>query len=214
MIRTRPRGRPVAALDQNARALLLDAATNLFAHQGVAATTLAQVAQDAAVTPAMVHYYFKNRDQLLDAVVEERVWPFVELVWTPPAPDTDTTGVITDMVARMIGGAQTWPWLPLLWVREVLSEGGMLRERMMRRLPFDRVMQLSTLIADGQKQGRINPELEPRLLFITVLAMCMMPLATASIWRMRPGMQDIDNTVLVRHVTALLRHGMAGPGKE
>ncbi|GGP28293.1 TetR/AcrR family transcriptional regulator [Silvimonas amylolytica] len=214
MIRTRPRGRPVAALDQNARALLLDAATDLFAHQGVAATTLAQVAHAAEVTPAMVHYYFKSRDQLLDAVVEERVWPFVELVWTPPPADADAIGVMTAMAERIIRGAEIRPWLPLLWVREVLSEGGMLRERMMQRLPFDRVMQLSTLMADGQQRGHINPDLEPRLLFITVLAMSMMPLATASIWRARPGMQDIDNTVLVRHVTALLRHGMAAPGKE
>ncbi|MBB5189311.1 AcrR family transcriptional regulator [Silvimonas terrae] len=208
MSQTKPRGRP-AAMDQNARSILLDAATNLFAHQGVAATTLAQVARAADVTPAMVHYYFKNRDQLLDAVVDERVFQFVELVWTPPAPGADIATVMAGMAERIIRGVESMPWLPLLWVREVLSEGGMLRERMMQRLPFDRVQQLAALIGDGQRNGTVNPDLEPRLLFITVLAMSLMPLATASIWRTRPGMQDIDNTVLIRHVTAILRHGLA-----
>ncbi|MDR3426114.1 TetR family transcriptional regulator [Silvimonas sp.] len=55
----RQRGRPATLPDQNARAALLDAATLLFARQGIAASTLAQVAREAGVTSAMVHYYFK-----------------------------------------------------------------------------------------------------------------------------------------------------------
>ena len=52
---------------------LLDAAVRLFAGQGVAGTTVAEIAQRAGVTSAMVHYYFKTKDQLLDAVVEEKL---------------------------------------------------------------------------------------------------------------------------------------------
>ena len=51
------------------RARLLDAAVLRFSEQGVAGTTVAEIAKHAGVTSAMVHYYFKTKDQLLDAVV-------------------------------------------------------------------------------------------------------------------------------------------------
>ena len=69
-------GRPAASLDRDARELLLTAATELFAEQGVAATDLRTIAKRAGLTPAMLHYYFKDREQLLDVVVEERLCPF------------------------------------------------------------------------------------------------------------------------------------------
>jgi AcrR family transcriptional regulator len=65
------------------RGQLLDLATELFAARGVAATTIAHIAQRAGVTPAMVHYYFKSRDQLIDAVVLERIVPVIGFVWAP-----------------------------------------------------------------------------------------------------------------------------------
>ena len=42
----------------------------LFARQGVAATTFAAIAKRAGLTPAMMHYYFKAREHLLDCVVD------------------------------------------------------------------------------------------------------------------------------------------------
>ena len=51
------------------RAKLLDAAVGLLAEQGMTGTTVAEIAARGGVTSAMVHYYFKTKDQLLDAVV-------------------------------------------------------------------------------------------------------------------------------------------------
>ncbi|EPC4490694.1 TetR/AcrR family transcriptional regulator, partial [Serratia liquefaciens] len=54
---------------------LLDTALNLFARQGIADTSLNAIAREAGVTPAMLHYYFHNREQLLDVLIEERFLP-------------------------------------------------------------------------------------------------------------------------------------------
>ena len=47
---------------------ILDAAEVLFAESGYAGTTLRQVAERLAVTPAMIAYYFQNKDNLFRAV--------------------------------------------------------------------------------------------------------------------------------------------------
>ena len=80
---SRPPGRPTSHSGLYAREKLIEAATELFAKQGVAATTFAMIAERAALTPAMLHYYFKDRDQLLDAVVTERLAPLIAGVWGP-----------------------------------------------------------------------------------------------------------------------------------
>jgi AcrR family transcriptional regulator len=54
------------------RERLVAAAGDLLHRQGVAATTLAQVADAAEVPPGNVYYYFKTKDDLVRAVIESR----------------------------------------------------------------------------------------------------------------------------------------------
>lgn len=112
------------------RARLLDAAVRLFAEQGVAGTTVAEIAARAGVTSAMVHYYFKTKDQLLDAVVAEKlVGEFIASVaGALDRGEFDPLALVEQLVWRIVEASDHMPWLPPLWVREVISQGGALRE--------------------------------------------------------------------------------------
>jgi TetR/AcrR family transcriptional repressor of nem operon len=52
------------------RARLVASALDLLYRQGVARTTLADVAEAANVPPGNVYYYFKTKDQLVEAAIE------------------------------------------------------------------------------------------------------------------------------------------------
>jgi len=54
------------------RVRLVDSARDLFYEQGVERTTLAQIAERADVPPGNVYYYYKTRDELVQAVIESR----------------------------------------------------------------------------------------------------------------------------------------------
>jgi TetR/AcrR family transcriptional regulator, transcriptional repressor for nem operon len=54
------------------RARLVASATELLHRQGVQATTLAEIAHAADVPPGNVYYYFKTRDELVQAVIDSR----------------------------------------------------------------------------------------------------------------------------------------------
>ena len=60
---------------EKTRILLLNTAERLFGQNGVTATSLREVMKVADVNMAMVHYYFKNKDGLLDAILERRLVP-------------------------------------------------------------------------------------------------------------------------------------------
>ncbi|MEN5161305.1 TetR/AcrR family transcriptional regulator [Achromobacter spanius] len=230
-------GRPPRPDTATARANLLDLATQLFAAQGVAATTIANIAQRAGVTPAMLHYYFKSRDQLIDAVVLERIVPVIGFVWAPvplepgaaaggpaadgmpaaplPDPASAARGFITEIVGRVVQSATEKPWLPSLWMHEVVNEGGQLRDRVLRHLPSDRLQAFAGLIAECQRRGAITPGVEPRLVFLSILGMTLLPLATSNLWRRiwqnDPVAQTIDNEAIARHAIAMLTGGLFAP---
>ncbi len=62
------RGRRSGGADS--RELILAAARRLFSEHGFDGTSLRQVARDAHVDPAMVHHFFKGKDELFAASVE------------------------------------------------------------------------------------------------------------------------------------------------
>ena len=200
---------------KNTRGLLLDAATALFAEQGIAATTLAQIAAQVGVTSAMIHYYFKTRDQLLDVLVEERIKSFIAFVWDPVAGSGDDPfSLVQGLVTRIIRGAEQMPWLPPLWIREISNEGGQLREKIFQHLPFDKFKEFGECIAAAQQRGIVNGGLDPRLLYLSIIGLTVFPLATAQIWKQIPSLEGLNTEQLARHATSLLMHGLTNPSLD
>jgi TetR/AcrR family transcriptional regulator len=192
------------------RERLLDAAAELFAERGISAATTAQIAARAGVTAAMVHYHFKSRASLLDAFTVERLLPFLRSVWDPldAAALRQPVAATTALAQRILAGAEQRPWLPPLWIREIASHGGELRERMLKHLPVERMNKLAKAIAASQRRGEIPREIEPRLVFLSVLGLTMLPLATSGVWQRVVEQPASARAALGRHVQAMLEHAL------
>jgi AcrR family transcriptional regulator len=208
-------GRPSGSLQgPERRTRLLDGALTLFARQGIVDTTLGAIAREAGFTPAMVHYYFKTRDQLLDVLIDERFLPlrtaFGGAFETHP---DDPVAAITQVARRLVDLAVEHPWFPPLWVREVISEGGLLRQRMHERFGHTHHKASLERIEQWQKEGRVNAELEPSLVFLTLLGLTILPLATSKMWRNDPVRRSLSADDIARHAVALLVHGL-GPQRQ
>lgn len=66
--------RPATKADQRAAMMdqIFDAAEDLFSRNGLHGVTLREVAQQVGVHQSLVHYYFKDKKSLLDAVIARR----------------------------------------------------------------------------------------------------------------------------------------------
>lgn len=207
----RPRrspGRPPRGGDLAARERLIDAATGLFGERGVAASTFALIASRGGLTPAMMHYYFRDRDRLLDAVAAERLIPLITSVWDPVEPGMAPDEIIRGIVNRMLEGIVGMPWVPSTWMREVLNEGGLLRSRIVRSLPFDKVRLLTEAVARGQAGRTVNQNLDPVLIVFSTLGLVMMHMATVRFFAGVFHRDPPDTETICRHVTALLLNGL------
>lgn len=201
-------GRP-SGDEQDLRRHLLDAALGQFARTGIAATSLRAIATEAGVTPAMLHYYFGDKARLLQAVIDERLLPSLaplraqlELAGNDPAALTEAfVRGISDVVV-------SHPWLPPLWVREVLCEGGALREILFDRAVPGVPQLLAQRFAAAQANGRLNAALDPRLLVVSLVGLTLFPAAGAPIWRRAFDAEALGPGAMLEHTLALLGQGV------
>ncbi|MET3698439.1 TetR family transcriptional regulator [Bacillus oleivorans] len=56
---------------EDKRQLLIDAAYKVFARKGYANASIKDIANEAEITPGLVHYYFKNKEEILFAVQQK-----------------------------------------------------------------------------------------------------------------------------------------------
>jgi TetR/AcrR family transcriptional repressor of nem operon len=93
------------------RERLITSATELVYRDGVERPTLAEIAEAAHVPPGNVYYYFKSKDELIEAVVESRATEVRDLLATLDRRRTPA--------ARLKALARNW----LEWSEMVAAQG-------------------------------------------------------------------------------------------
>lgn len=206
-------GRPLAGADLRTR--VLDAAIGCFTARGIAGTPLSAIARASGVTPALLHYYFGDKEKLVEAIVAERLLPVVgELRGVLTRSGNDSVDLAAGFVNTVFDLIARHPWFPQLWVREVLCEGGALREFVFREVMPSLPQVLAQRFEAAHEAGQLAPGIDPRLLVVSLVGLTLFPAAGAPIWQKAFGMPGLDMPALVSHTLALLAHGLAAPAEE
>ncbi len=197
--------------DVDLRARLLDAAAVQFGRTGIEGSSLRAIAVAAGVTPAMLHYYFGDKARLTQALIDERLMPAMQPMRARlEQVGDDPMALVTAFAQGIAEIVAEHPWLPPLWVREVLCEGATLREIVFRQVVPMLPQWLAGRFAAAQAAGRMNPALDPRLMVVSLVGLTLFPAAGAPVWKQAMGAEPLGPDVLVRHTLALLASGI-GP---
>ena len=105
--------------NNNTEQLILETAGNVFLTRGFDGTRMQEIADEAGINKALVHYYFRNKEKLFGAVlnatfreVGARVFEFVNA----PVSLEVKIGKIVEAYIEII---KTKPRLPLFVINEV-----------------------------------------------------------------------------------------------
>jgi len=113
------RGRPAKGAGVDLKQTILDAAEGLFARHGFYGVTTRQVAAEAGVDTALIHYYFGAKRELFDAVFlrraeivnRERMDSMAAYEAAHPAamtPEGVIRAFIDPLIERSLTGGQGW----------------------------------------------------------------------------------------------------------
>jgi len=162
---------------RDVREALLEVAGQLFSERGVNQVSLRELARAADVTPAMVHYYFGDKQGLYEALLERALSRVLLRVREIVAAEREDLEEITDLLRVVVGALSSERWIPSLIIREVIADTGRFRERFIR----DYASQIARIVPEvlGRElaAGRLRQDLDLPLTFVSLLGMMAWPFA-------------------------------------
>lgn len=154
--------------------LILEAAKKVFLDNGFDGTTMQQISNEAGINKALLHYYFRSKDRLFEAIFIDafaRMVPNLLKIFTS---DADFIGKIRAMVHTYISTLQQFPQIPQFILHELHRNPGRIVELMQSTgINPDVVM---SIFRQESKKGNII-DIDPRQVIVNMLAMCIFPFA-------------------------------------
>jgi len=203
----RSRGRPVDTDQQDLKTQILDTAEALFADSGYAATSIRRIADLAGVNPALVHYYFGSKKELLKSVMERVLEPLgLAIAGLYKGPQASP-----DKIARLLlSMASEHPNIPRLMIREVLLPGGEMQQHFIENMAPRLGGALPALLNREQSAGRMRPDTDPAISALMIMSVCVFPFVAQTLAEQTLGIGfDQDGIELLnQQITGLLKRGL------
>ncbi len=133
-----PRAEPPA--DQDTRDRILDAAHTIFVRKGTASSRTQEVAAEAGVNKALVHYYFGTKAALADAIFERALGALMPRLFGILAdPDRSIEEKVPAIVREQIDFHSARPYFAGYLISELHAEPERIARLMTRqgRVPLD-----------------------------------------------------------------------------
>jgi len=153
---------------------ILEAARKVFTSQGMAGARMQDIADEAGINKALLHYYFRDKEKLFDTIFlteARRFFPKINMIFQSDEPLFDK---IRRFVEEYIDEMLEHPYLP--WF--VMNEANRDPDQFLKKLwgdekgfqPGKFMIQLEEEI----KKGRIR-KTDPVQLFLSMISMTIFP---------------------------------------
>lgn len=184
-----------AAQDTETEQRILDAARNVFIKRGTAGARMAEIAQEAGVNQALLHYYFRNKERLSQAVfaqVVTRILPALLHLGS----DASLDAKIERVVHAYLENLSKNPFIPGYLLAELHhhpERAAQLLESAVGAAP-NHLMQpvfarLGQQIAERVAAGEMRP-IAPEQFAINLISLCIFPFAARPMLTVVFGMDD------------------------
>lgn len=202
-------GRPAGRKPDSVRNALLAAARKYFTSRDFSAVSVRQIALNAGVNPAMIHYYFQDKQGLYSAMLQDTIGPLLATLDANQHDNDARTISLREFLSRYIRLISDNPWLPNLIVREVFYGNGKFRNIFIRKFAKRMGERLQDLIRQEGGKGLLRQDLDPAMAALSLISMSVFPFIA------RPVAENVLNLKinksftddLIKHTTRLFYEG-------
>jgi TetR/AcrR family transcriptional regulator len=185
-----------AARDGDTEARILEAARVVFVRRGTAGARMQEIAAEAGVNQALLHYYFRSKERLAEAVFRQVAGRVLPTVLGLFGSDLPIEAKVEQIVAAYIEAFSRSPFLP----GYILSELHHHPERATQlftsaaggspnQVATTILGKLRAQIGDGVQAGDMRP-IAPEQLMVNLLSLCVFPFAARPFIGVALGLDD------------------------
>jgi TetR/AcrR family transcriptional regulator len=199
------------AVDTEAR--IFDAALRVFARKGKDGARLQEIADEAGIHRPLLHYYFRTKQQLYEAVAERMFNQFLA-TFDAPAEGGRFEHTLRAFITHYVDSVREHPHAAMWMVAENMAGNPVLGELLTRAFATEGSPQRSMVeaIEGAIASGEIRP-VDPRQLLLTVVSACIFFFVTLPTVKMMNPLAAEDFDAFVeqrkRHVFEVVYYGVA-----
>jgi len=188
------------------REQIAQAALELVASQGVRRLSVAAVARRVGLVPSGIYRHFKNKAQMLDAVLdllEQRMLGLVESARQEAEGPLERLRAVLFRHIRFIREGRALP--RMIFCEDAHGEDPRRKGRI-EEILNSYLQRLGELVRRGQQQGRVRPELDPETVAMMLLGIIV---PAAARWHLSDG--GFDVTRHAKRAWPIFRAAVATP---
>jgi AcrR family transcriptional regulator len=187
--------------DVAAEQRILDAAHTVFLRAGTAGARMQEIADEAGVNKALLHYYFRSKDRLAEAVFQRAAMKLFPAALQILGSDADLEEKVERVVAHYLDHLSSTPYLAGYVISELNQHPDRITQYLRAvaeartgkpggpaALPNARQV-LEKQLRAGIRAGTLRPTTHEQFL-INLLALCIFPFASRPILEVMLGMDD------------------------
>ena len=177
--------------DRSTEERILEAAHTVFVREGTRAASLKDIAQEADVNQALLHYYFSDKKTLADTVFEQVASKFIPQIQEVFVAEQPVEEKVEKIVQRYIRLLRENPYLPLYVVGELNQSPNEMKERIrsMGLAPFDDLDLLDEQLRRRAENGELRP-ISAEQFVVNLLSLCIFPFIARPLIETMFGMDE------------------------
>jgi AcrR family transcriptional regulator len=194
--RTRSRRVKRAGSTEETERRILDAAHAVFVRAGTAGARTLEIAKEAGVNPALLHYYFRTKERLAEAVFRRaagQLLPAVVRILGSDAPLEDKVEQVVQVELQFLSKA---PYLPAYILSELAhhpDRAPQLIAAVTGEVPVAIGTHLRSVLAtqiDARVRDRTMHPISPDQFAVNLLALCVFPFAARPLFMALFGIDE------------------------
>lgn len=204
--------KPYAARHRRAaetRATILRAAADIFARAGLAGARTDAIAHAAHVNKALLYYYFKSKDGLYSAVLEDHLGDFSQRAQEILTAHDSARAVVLRYVSMHFDFISARPYYPTLFQRFMMT-GGRIFERLARKYFVPLGREFIAVIERGMRAREFR-QVDSRHMAISLVGLTVFYFVSAPVSRLVGRFDPYAARNLARRkeeVLSFVRHGL------
>ncbi|HEX2683721.1 MAG TPA: TetR/AcrR family transcriptional regulator [Ferruginibacter sp.] len=170
---------------------ILAAAKKVFMKRGMAGARMQDIADEAGINKALLHYYFRDKEKLFELVFTEEAQKFFPKINRIFESDEALEKKLADFVEEYVNEIRENPFLPWFVLNEINRDPDAFLSRIMTKENRPKPFKLLAQIEQEGGKGRIK-RTDPRHLLLNLLSVTIFPFIAKPMLTRNLGISDKD----------------------
>ncbi len=185
------------SLDLSTEQKILEAAQKVFIQKGLDGTRLEGIAKEAGINKALLHYYFRSKENLFETIFDQMIEKFVPDFTAIVESKKPIEEKIELFVHRYIDFVSINPQVPIFLITELNRNPERMKDILGRTQNFGKMQQFAFQMITEMQVGRIK-SFNPLHLILNIISLCVFPFIAKPVLQAILQIKDEDLTVILQ----------------